>query len=123
MYNYNQNYSSPTSLGIQERWERVLAYALLWVSGLVLLFVEQRNQTVRRHAMQSVIIFGSLGIVGFLSTALSHMLGGILILGGIFGMIAGLVGFVTFVLWILLMVMAYFNANTLFVGPRHSRYV
>ena len=93
MYNYNQNYSSPTSLGIQERWERVLAYALIWVSGLILLFVEQRNQTVRRHAMQSVIIFGSL------------------------------VGFVTFGLWILLMVLAYFNANTIFVGPRHTRYL
>ena len=123
MYNYNQNYSSPTSLGIQESWERVLAYALLWVSGLVLLFVEQRNQTVRRHAMQSVVIFGGLGIVGFLSGALSHMLGWIPVVGGLFGLIAGLVGFVTFVLWILLMVLAYFNANTLFVGPRHTRYM
>ncbi|HEU5348477.1 MAG TPA: hypothetical protein VFU63_07670, partial [Ktedonobacterales bacterium] len=100
-----------------------LAYALIWVSGLILLFVEQRNQTVRRHAMQSVIIFGSLGIVGFLSGTLSHMLGWFPILGGLLGIIAGLVGFVTFVLWILLMVLAYFNANTIFVGPRHSRYL
>ena len=119
MYNYNQNYSSPTSLGIQERWERVLAYALLWVSGLVLLFVEQRNQTVRRHAMQSVIIFGGLGIIGLVGGWLS----GIPVLGFFFGLIAGLVGIVTFVLWIVLMVLAYFNANTIFVGPRHSRYV
>ena len=119
MYNYNQNYSSPTSLGIQERWERVLAYALLWVSGLILLFVEQRNQVVRRHAMQSVIIFGSLGILGLLAGWMSH----IPVLGFIFGIIGGLVGFVTFGLWILLMVLAYFNANTIFVGPRHTRYL
>src|SRR5574338_312499 len=98
MYNYNQNYSSPTSLGIQERWERVLAYAFIWVSGLILLFVEQRNQTVRRHAMQSVIIF-------------------------FFGLLGGVIGFVMFALWILLMVLAYFSPNTIFVGPRHSRYM
>jgi hypothetical protein len=45
------------------------------------------------------------------------------VLGFIFGIIGGLVGFVTFGLWILLMVLAYFNANTIFVGPRHSRYL
>jgi uncharacterized membrane protein len=120
MYNRNySNYSSPTSLGISERWERVLAYALVWVSGLILLFVEQRNQTVRRHAMQSVIIFGTLGIVGLLSGWLSH----IWVIGFVFGLLGNVVGLVAFVLWILLMVLAYFNPNTIFVGPRHSRYV
>lgn len=119
MYNYNQNYSSPTSLGISERWERVLAYAFIWVSGLILLFVEQRNQTVRRHAMQSVMIFGSLGIVAFLG----HLLSGILILGFFFGLIAAIAGFLTFVLWIALMILAYFSPNAIFVGPRNSRFV
>src|SRR5579859_5770421 len=108
MYNRNySNYSSPTSLGISERWERVLAYALVWVSGLILLFVEQRNQTVRRHAMQSVIIFGTLGIVGLLSGWLSH----IWVIGFVFGLLGNVVGLVAFVLWILLMVLAYFNPN------------
>jgi uncharacterized membrane protein len=116
---YNQNYSSPTTLGIDERWERVLAYAFIWVSGLILLFVEHRNQTVRRHAMQSVIVFGSLGLIGLLAGWLS----GIWLIGPLFGLIAGLVGFVTFALWILLMVLAYFNPNTIFVGPRNARYV
>lgn len=116
---YNQNYSGPTTLGIEERWERVLAYALIWVSGLILLFVEQRNQTVRRHAMQSVIVFGTLGIVGVLAGWLSNLP----VLGFFFGLIGGIVGFVIFALWIVLMVMAYFNANTIFVGPRQARYM
>ncbi len=122
MYNRNypsSNYSSPTSLGIAERWERVLAYAAIWISGLILLFVEQRNSTVRRHAMQSVIIFGTLGIVGLVAGLLSH----ILVLGFFFGLIASLAGIATFVLWIALMVLAYFSPNTIFVGPRHSRYM
>jgi uncharacterized membrane protein len=116
---YNQNYSSPTTLGIDERWERVLAYALIWVSGLILLFVEHRNQTVRRHAMQSVIIFGGLALIGLLAGWLSH----IWVIGFFFGLLGGVVGFVMFALWILLMIMAYFNPNTIFVGPRNSRYV
>lgn len=116
---YNQNYSSPTTLGIDERWERVLAYALIWVSGLILLFVEHRNQTVRRHAMQSVIIFGGLALIGLFAGWLSH----IIVLGFFFGLIASVVGFVMFALWILLMIMAYFNPNTIFVGPRNARYV
>ncbi|HEU4785463.1 MAG TPA: hypothetical protein VFS83_19135 [Ktedonobacterales bacterium] len=120
---YNQNYSSPTTLGIDERWERVLAYALIWVSGLILLFVEHRNQTVRRHAMQSVIIFGGLGILGWLVGTFGHLLGWVPLVGGIFGLLGGLIGLVMFVLWILLMVLAYFNPNTIFVGPRNARYV
>ena len=116
---YNQNYSSPTTLGIDERWERVLAYAFIWVSGLILLFVEHRNQTVRRHAMQSVIIFGGLALIGLFAGLLSQ----IFILGFFFALIASVVGFVMFALWILLMIMAYFNPNTIFVGPRNARYV
>jgi uncharacterized membrane protein len=120
---YNRNYSSssssPTSLGIDERWERVLAYAFIWVSGLILLFVEHRNQTVRRHAMQSVIVFGGLALIGLFAGLLSN----IWVLGFFFGLLGGVVGFVMFALWILLMVLAYFSPNTIFVGPRNARYV
>jgi uncharacterized membrane protein len=116
---YNSNYSNSTSLGISERWERVLAYALVWVSGLILLFVEHRNQTVRRHAMQSVIIFGGLGLIGLFAGWLSN----IWVIGFFFGLLGGVIGFVMFALWILLMVLAYFSPNTIFVGPRFSRYV
>jgi uncharacterized membrane protein len=47
-----------TTLGLGERLESVLAYSLLWVSGLVFLVFE-KNQTVRWHAMQSVLTFGN----------------------------------------------------------------
>ncbi|HEU5348967.1 MAG TPA: hypothetical protein VFU63_10195 [Ktedonobacterales bacterium] len=119
MYNRNYSDSGPTTLGIEERWERVLAYALLWVSGLILLFVEQRNQTVRRHATQSVVIFGTLSIAGVLAGWLSN----IPVIGILFSILGGVIGFAIFVLWILLMVLAYFNSNTIFVGPRQSRYM
>jgi hypothetical protein len=58
-------YNHQTSLGLPEWVERVGAYAGLWVTGLILLFVERRNQTVRHHARQSLLIFGILSLIGF----------------------------------------------------------
>ena len=119
------NYSRPTSLGIDERWERVLCYAFWWVSGLILLFVEQKNETVRHHAKQSVIIFGILSAALWLTGAFAAGLGAIPLIGLVFsfgfGLIHGLLWFVAVVLWILLMVMAYSSPRTLIVGPRHDR--
>lgn len=115
---YNQ-YESPTTLGIPERWERVLCYALGWLSGLFFLIVEQRNPNVRRHAMQSVLVFGSLSlaiaILGFFGGAL----GGIWLIGWIFsvgfGAVRVLLGIAGFALWVLLLLMAW--AQPRFILP------
>ncbi|HEX9037084.1 MAG TPA: hypothetical protein VF808_08865 [Ktedonobacterales bacterium] len=126
MYNYNETRSAQTSLGISERWERVLAYAFGWVSGLILLLVEHRNQTVRRHAAQSVVIFGVLSLVGLVLALLTGGFGAIPLIGpligGFFGIILGIVKAVGFVLWILLMIGAYFSPKTVLSGPRYERY-
>jgi uncharacterized membrane protein len=118
MYN---SYEGPTTLGIAERWERVLCYALGfipvlgWISGLVMLIIEQKNHNVRRHAAQSMIVFGALGILGFLVVLLSGLLGWIPLLGGVFGILFWVVGraiwVVGIVLWLLLLVMAYARPN------------
>jgi uncharacterized membrane protein len=119
--------SSETSLGLDERWERVLCYALGWITGLIFLFAERKNQVVQRHARQSIIIFGALSILGWLFGALGGLFGGIGIplLSGVFGfafgLLGGLVWIVTIVAWIGLMVLAYSSPKTLFVGPRWER--
>jgi uncharacterized membrane protein len=120
---YNQ-YEAPTTLGIPERWERVLCYALGWLSGLVLLIVEQRNPNVRRHALQSVLVFGTLSlaiaILGFFSTAL----GGIILIGWFFsvgfGALRVVLFLIGFALWVLLMLMAW--AQPRFVLPFGHNY-
>lgn len=126
MYNYNETRYAQTSLGIPERWERVLAYAFGWVSGLILLLVEHRNQTVRRHAAQSVVIFGALSLVGLVLAILAGVFGAIPllgpVLGGFFGIILGISKGISFVLWILLMVGAFFSPKTVLTGPRYERY-
>lgn len=117
-YNSRGQFSSPTVLGIPERWERVLCYALFWVTGLIFLLIEQRNQTVRRHAMQSLVVFGGLSILTTVFGILSH----IWVIGLIFGLLAGVLGTVGFVLWIVLMIMAFVSPAT-FINPGSSRYV
>jgi uncharacterized membrane protein len=117
--------SSETSLGLDERWERVLCYALGWITGLIFLFAERKNQVVQRHARQSIIIFGGLSILGWLFSVIGGLLGHIWVIGGLFGFLFGLLGglvwIVTLVAWIGLMVMAYSSPKTLFVGPRWER--
>lgn len=44
----------------------MLCYAGWWVTGLVFLFAERKNQAVRFHAAQSLVVFGALSVVLFL---------------------------------------------------------
>jgi uncharacterized membrane protein len=121
---YNSS-SSETSLGLDERWERVLCYALGWITGLIFLFAERKNQVVQRHARQSIVIFGGLSILAWLVSALGGLLGHIPLIGFIFGagfgLLGGLLWIVTIVAWIGLMLMAFSSPKTLFVGPRWER--
>lgn len=117
MYSPRSRYSSPTVLGISERWERVLCYVGLWVTGLIFLLIETKNATVRRHAVQSITVFGTLSIVAWLAGFLSH----IPLLGFFFGIAGVAVGAVTFLAWLLLMIAGYLSPDT-FIPRRTSRY-
>jgi len=55
-----------TSTGVDARLASVLCYAGWWVTGLVFLFAERRDATVRFHAAQSLIVFGVLSVALFL---------------------------------------------------------
>ena len=117
MYNYRSRMSAPTTLGIDERIERVLCYVFGWVTGLIFLVIEQRNSTVRRHAMQSLVVFGTLNLATFVLGILSK----IFIIGLLFCVFGWIVGAFSFVLWIVLMVFAFVSPAT-FIGDSR-RYV
>ena len=55
-----------TSTGMQPNVEALLAYLLGFISGIVFFLVEKENKFVRFHAMQSIVVFGFLFIVGFI---------------------------------------------------------
>jgi len=86
-----------SSTGIDENVAGLLCYVLGWVTGLVFFLIEKDSKFVRFHAMQSIIVFGVLSVA-------SIILRWIPIIGGI---ISGLIGLLSLVLWIILMIKAY----------------
>ncbi|MFW5749870.1 MAG: DUF4870 domain-containing protein [Halanaerobium sp.] len=90
-------YHKKTSLGLDENVEAILAYAGIWITGLIFLFIEKENNHVRFHAMQSLITFFSLFIISSL----------ILVIPVIGILISSLITFLGTVLWFLLMYKAY----------------
>jgi len=89
--------------GLEPNLAGLLCYILGWVSGLIFIIIEKDDQFVRFHAMQSIITFGGLTLIGL-------ALGWIPFVGTVF---SGIVGAVAFVLWVVLMIKA-------FVGLRYK---
>jgi len=103
-----------TTLGLNERQERVLAYALGWVSGL-LLFLLEKNRNVRWHAVQSMVVFGPLFLLIIAVNMLKWMLSGIWLLNLLtnfgLGLLSSVLLWVSILLWIWLIVMAWLHPN------------
>jgi uncharacterized membrane protein len=86
-----------TSTGLNENVAGLLCYVLGWITGIIFLILESKNNFVRFHAVQSIVVFGAF-------TVASIILGWIPIIGWVFSWILGVAGFI---LWIVLMVKAY----------------
>jgi uncharacterized membrane protein len=105
-----QQYSKQTSLGLPETVERVGAYLFFWVGALLLLIFEKRNENVRHHARQSLVIFGTLSVIGFLLAFVGGVFGILPLVGGLlalpFHLLGDLVKWISIALWLGLMVAA-----------------
>lgn len=98
--------------GLEENVAGALTYLLGFVTGLLFYFIEEENEFVRFHAMQSTLVFG--GIFGLhivlviLSTVLAATIpfvGWLIALG--ISLLQTVIGLGTFVLWLVLMYKAY----------------
>ena len=95
-----------TSLGLEENIEAALCYLGIWITGLILYFVDDKNKLIRFHAMQSILVFLPLSILGW-------------IFGGFFGIfhygsdlyflwwISWLFWALVVILWVILMLKAF----------------
>jgi uncharacterized membrane protein len=101
-----------TTLGLNERLERVLAYAFGWVSGIIL-FVLEKNPSVRWNALQSIVTFGGLSILMAIISLLRLYLSWIPLINLItnpgLGLLLSILWWVTIGLWVWLMLMAWFQ--------------
>ena len=81
-----------TTTGLPRNTAAALSYVGLWVTGLVFLLIE-KDEFVRFHAMQSLIVFGALSIL-----TLVPFIGWIL---------TPIIMVAIFVLWLFLLIKAY----------------
>jgi uncharacterized membrane protein len=110
-----------TALGINGRTAAAASYILLFLSGIVIFFLERKNRFVRFCAVQSIMLFGSLAIV----LAAVHVLTLIPLLGTVFVPIFGLLEFLTVLLWVGLTITAYLGKQVKipFFGDYAERFV
>jgi len=86
--------------GIEPNIAGLLCYVLGWLTGLIFFLIEEKDEFVRFHAMQSIIVFGAITVVSivfgilFIVPFLGPILGGFLWVASV-------------ALWIILMVKAY----------------
>ncbi|OGO31232.1 MAG: hypothetical protein A2Z29_09345 [Chloroflexi bacterium RBG_16_56_11] len=92
-----QRISPDNTMGLAPNVAGLLCYLGFWVTGIIFLVLEQKNNWIRFHAAQSIVVFGALFLADLL-------LGWIPIVGPVFLAVFGLTGFI---LWIVLMVKAY----------------
>jgi uncharacterized membrane protein len=100
-----------TSTGLEANVAGLLCYVLGWVSGLVFILIEKENKFVRFHAVQSIVVFGSITVVSIILSILAV----IPWIGIIFAILGWIIYLLAVVLWIVLMVKAY--QSTMFKLP------
>ena len=90
--------------GLDPNIAAMLSYLLGWVTGLIFFLREDKDEYVRYHAMQSIIVFGAVTVIEVIFVLIPRLL-----LWGAFGFFAlkALVALFAFALWVVLMVKAY----------------
>jgi uncharacterized membrane protein len=87
--------SDDTSMGMRETNAVTLAYAVGWVTGLIVFFTEKKNRLVRVQALQSILLFGP-----------AHVLVFILLQLPVLWILGYLLWFAAAVVWIILLINA-----------------
>jgi uncharacterized membrane protein len=86
-----------TATGIKTHVAGMLCYLLGFITGIIFYLIEDKNKFVRFHALQSIITFGGLFVIGLV----------VRYLPGIGGFLVQLICLLNLILWVVLMVKAY----------------
>lgn len=92
-----------TSTGLDAKVAGLLCYLAGWVTGLIFFLIEKENKFVRFHAMQSIIVFGSLFVLNLVNILMLSFI----LPYGIRGLLSTLLYIIGLILWIVLMIKAY----------------
>jgi uncharacterized membrane protein len=78
-------------MGMRENNAVMLAYAVGWITGLIVFFTEKKNRLVRVQAMQSILLFGPAHLLVAIVSQFSVFLGGLLWLAAFAGWLTFLI--------------------------------
>jgi uncharacterized membrane protein len=98
-----------TSTGMQANVAALASYVLGWITGLIFFFVEKDNKFIRFHALQSIVVFGSISALWFILSILSQffLMLHVYFIFKFLTLTLNLLGLISLIVWILLMVKAY----------------
>ncbi len=100
------------SSGMDKKTASTLSYLVVWVTGIIFLFVGKDDPDVKYHAAQSVVFFGGLTVLQILINIVSNI-GGL----GAIGIVASLIALVQFVGWIYCLYKAWTGHGARFAIP------
>jgi uncharacterized membrane protein len=115
---------SKSSLDLDENFVGLLCYLFLWVTGIVFLILEKKSRYVRFHAIQSILTFLSLTLIGYGINTIS----GMPIIGGLTGsVLSPLFCLMGLLLWVFLMFKAFIGEKYKIpvigdIAQRYSRF-
>ena len=95
--------TNKSSTGLESNIAGLLSYLVGWITGLIFFLIEKEDESVRFHAMQSIIFFGAVTVLQIVL----GILGIIPVIGLIFDIIGYLIWLFAVVMWIVFMVKAY----------------
>ncbi len=92
-----------SSTGLAPNIGGLLSYVLGWITGRVFFLIEGKDEFVRFHAMQSIIVFGAMTVFSIVAGITSILP----FLGALGAIVGSFVWTASVVFWIILMVKAY----------------
>jgi len=95
----DKNKNQKTSTGLDQNIAAMLSYILGFITGIIFLIIEKENKFVRFHAMQSIVVFGAIFLIGL-------VIGWVPIIGWLIG---ALISPISLVIWIILLMKSYKN--------------
>lgn len=100
-----------TSLGLSENIEGALCYSFGFITGLIFLFLEDDNQFVKFHAIQSTIVFLPLFII-YIAIIFLPMFGMIMNMMS-WPVVVPIFSFIIIIFWLFMM-------HKAFIGERYK---
>lgn len=89
---------------LDENVAATLSYVLGWITGIAMYLLEPDNESIRFHAVQSIVVFGGFSVLVFGLGVFSAVISGLAFAGGavgiVFGVFSIIIDLINLVVWL-----------------------